>query len=115
MSDTRDELDRLLADLDRAGVLLVAAGDRLRFKPAKLPGDLLARVKAHKADLLAEATEHHDHDLLPGDLPACERCGSLELWQSIGSDQWRCRRCDPPRLAMRVLEHVARIRRRETQ
>ena len=44
----------LLTDLARQGIVLEADGDRLRYYPrsALTPG-LLARLKAHQADLLA--------------------------------------------------------------
>lgn len=44
----------LLLDLDRRGIRLEAHGDRLRYSPrSALTPDLLARLKAHKAELLA--------------------------------------------------------------
>ena len=44
----------LLLDLDRRGIRLEAQGDRLRYHPrSALTPELLARLKAHKADLLA--------------------------------------------------------------
>jgi len=44
----------LLADLRALGVMLQADGDRLRFHPKhKVTGDLLQRLREHKAELLA--------------------------------------------------------------
>ena len=44
----------LLSDLDRLGIRLKADGERLRYYPrSALTPDLLGRLKAHKADLLA--------------------------------------------------------------
>ena len=44
----------LLLDLGRLGIRLEADGQRLRFHPrSALTPDLLERLKAHKADLLA--------------------------------------------------------------
>lgn len=44
----------LIVDAMRAGVLLIAQGDRLRYKAlASLPPDLAERIKAHKPALLA--------------------------------------------------------------
>ena len=43
----------LLYDLGAAGITIVARGDRLRFYPRDALGpDLLARLQAHKAELL---------------------------------------------------------------
>ena len=48
---------------------------------------------------------------------ACERCGSLELWQSLAGDlsgtapgKWRCVRCDPPETARRLRGLAERLR-----
>lgn len=44
----------LIVDAVRAGVLLIAEGDRLRFKAVHLmPPELAGRLKVHKAELLA--------------------------------------------------------------
>jgi hypothetical protein len=44
----------LLSELDRLGVRLEADGDRLRYSPrSALTPELFARLKAHKAELLA--------------------------------------------------------------
>lgn len=38
----------------------------------------------------------------PVSVPPCPSCGSLDAWQGLrspaggSSEQWRCRRCDPP-------------------
>ena len=44
--------------------------------------------------------------------PACDECGSLELWETLAGT-WRCLHCDPPTTAIRLLEQAAAIRRRE--
>jgi hypothetical protein len=52
---TIEVLADLIVDLDRAGVQeLVAEGDTLRFRPrSALTPDLVQRLRAHKAELLA--------------------------------------------------------------
>ena len=64
----------LLADLDRRGVELVPAGDRLRYRPATaLDPGLRAELAAHKAELLALLNEQNrDQTTIQGpeDLPA---------------------------------------------
>lgn len=47
------DLPDLLVTLGRAGVELAPGGDRLRFRPATIPPDLLHGLRSHKADLLA--------------------------------------------------------------
>jgi hypothetical protein len=140
-------------DLEAVGVRrVIPEGDNLRLIPTVvIPAELLARLKAHKADLLAAlrpmGQPHGDlrrgadadlpggaggdpgdpdhaelvdrgerglaaeEDVIPADVPPCPRCGLLELWQTLAGD-WRCLRCDPPTTAIRVLEHVQRIRQR---
>jgi hypothetical protein len=44
---------RLLLDLGQAGVEVAAHGDRLRHRPATLAPDLSARLRMHKAAILA--------------------------------------------------------------
>jgi hypothetical protein len=49
----------LLADLARLGIRLDACGDQLRFHPrSALQPDLLARLKTHKAEILAILRPH---------------------------------------------------------
>ncbi len=54
-------------------------------------------------------------DLWPGnnavDLPSCESCGGLELWQSL-TGNWRCLKCDPPTKAQRMYEKAEQLRKR---
>ena len=51
----------LIDDLRRRGVQLEARGDRLRFKPASsVPPDLLADLRANKAQILAALSAAHD-------------------------------------------------------
>jgi hypothetical protein len=96
----------LLLDLSRVGIRLEAHGERLRYFPrSALTPDLLDRLKAHKADLLAvlrPAPEGVPN--LPA--PTCEaskpakavcRCGST-TWRDVpihGGQSVRrdCRRC----------------------
>lgn len=97
----------LLFDLDRLGVRLEAAGEQLRFHPrSALTPDLLARLKAHKADVLALLRSAPEVlPILPGaahDAPAKPRkpvcrCGS-STWRDVpihGGQSVRrdCRRC----------------------
>lgn len=51
---TPNPVSDLLAELDGLGIQLEAEGDRLRFRPReKVTVDLAARLKTHKAELLA--------------------------------------------------------------
>ena len=44
----------IIDELNALGVALLAQGDKLRFHPrSAVPGDLLARLQAHKPELLA--------------------------------------------------------------
>jgi hypothetical protein len=45
------------------------------------------------------------------DPPACPRCGLLEMWETAAGT-WRCLRCDPPKVAIRLLERAQAIRQR---
>ena len=48
-------IQELLAELHRRGVELVAQGSRLRFRPVDaVSPELLARIRAHKVEILAE-------------------------------------------------------------
>ncbi len=42
--------------------------------------------------------------------PPCERCGSLELWQTAAGS-WHCQRCDPPIRSEMLRLRAARLRR----
>jgi hypothetical protein len=50
-------------------------------------------------------------DAIDPPLP-CPKCGSLELWESMAGS-WRCMICDPPVAALRLLEHVEKLRARK--
>lgn len=99
----------LLMDLGRLGIRLEADGERLRYRPqSALTPDLLYRLKAHKAELLAMLRPAPEAvPTLP--VPTCEapakptkavcRCGGT-TWrdlpihggQSVRRDCGRCRR-----------------------
>ena len=67
----------LLADCRARGIELIAVGDRLRWRSrARLPPELLARLRDHKAVLLAALRPR-----------ACRTCGSPT------DDRRRCWRC----------------------
>ncbi len=45
------------------------------------------------------------------DVEPCDQCGSLEQWETCDwPRRWRCSTCDPPARALRVLEHLSRLR-----
>ena len=126
--------DHLLADLTRLGIKVVVHGDRLRYRPrSALTPDLAARLRTHKANLLAilrlfvgpdaataasvgpvadepdpEAIQWEDCIDPP---PPCPGCGGLIFWWNPSGGR-RCKACDPPTAAIRLLEKAERIRRR---
>jgi len=42
--------------------------------------------------------------------PACQQCGSLELWQDFGG-KWHCMTCEPAVVSERLRATAARLRR----
>ena len=114
-----DRLAELLLQLEAVGVAtVIPEGDNLRVIPAvAIPADLLTQVKAHKKELLTALRPMFRSEPPPMDLdevidpPACPQCGRFEMWQTAMGN-WRCLRCDPPKVAIRALERVQRIRRR---
>ena len=113
----------LLAECNAHGIrLALADGGGLAVDAPEdaLTPDLLARLKAHKAELLAalrppvapvEPAEAvlQEECIEPPD--PCPNCRGLVFWWDIPGDQ-RCMACDPPVKAIRALEIVERIRRR---
>jgi hypothetical protein len=102
----------LFANLNRLGIQLMADGERLRYAPrSALTPDLIDRMKAHKAELLAllrpavdrssalpAATVGFPVSLVKPTKPVC-RCGStarrdvpIHHGQSIRRDCGRCGR-----------------------
>jgi len=47
----------------------------------------------------------------PDELSPCPNCGSLEQWQTLGSN-WQCQHCNPPEVPLRLLKFAERVRRR---
>ncbi|NLX95980.1 MAG: hypothetical protein GXY83_07375 [Rhodopirellula sp.] len=45
--------------------------------------------------------------------PPCDKCGSLELWETVGGS-WHCQRCDPP-IRSEMLRLRARRLRKEAE
>ncbi len=123
MNDAAD----LLLELDRLGVRLQADGDKLRFNPrSAVTPDMLARLKVHKAELLAllrngaavvaAPAEFPLKWIEPDDdvsVPPCPTCGGSELWETISGD-WRCQHCDAAALerSRKLAERAARLRKR---
>ena len=66
------------------------------------------RESAGSVDASGGADDWLEGDELP-DLDPCDQCGSLEQWESCGwPRRWRCVHCDPPVIAMRLLERLKR-------
>jgi hypothetical protein len=138
--DTIQTLVDLLVDLDKADVVVVHDGDTLRYRPRHaLTADLTARLKTHKAELLAvlwppwavgggrvdeqdgqnqqdhalEDRHHHElhfEDLVePGD--PCTKCGSLAVWWDFWGNE-HCQNCELAGLeaSMRLAGRAARLR-----
>lgn len=106
----------LMAVCEAAGIRLsvTTAGDLAIDAPREaLTADLLRRLKAHKAELLAlfqgngSAVAADDDEIEPPD--ACRTCGSLELWESIAGN-WHCQHCEPATKAKRLRRAAARSR-----
>ncbi len=45
------------------------------------------------------------------DLPPCESCEGLELWETMVGE-WKCSQCNPPETAQRLLDKAERLRKR---
>jgi len=131
----------LLDEARAAGLTVLADGDRLVVRGPRAAEAVARRLLEHKTAVLAAlapqvvesqaaldaqqdlvavpepAAGRDDHGGQGGTIeviepfPPCPRCNSLELWQTLAGN-WRCLRCDPPTTAIRVLEHVKRIRQR---
>lgn len=53
IDEVADTLEELITELNALGVQLAVHGDRLRYRPAeKVPVNLVARMRTHKAELL---------------------------------------------------------------
>ena len=95
-------------------IMADATEDTIFVSHVKYSGDM-----ANEDDLPCAAGDSDvaldDIDLWPGDnavdLPPCELCGGLELWQSL-TGNWRCLKCDPPTKAQRMLEKAEQLRKR---
>ena len=116
---------KLMADLARLGIRLEAHGDRLRYHPqSAMTPDLMARLKAHKAELLAILRPRPDAGATLAALALdsdpweqcieptdpCPKCGSLVFWWNLLGDR-RCMTCDPPIVAIKAMERAEQIRR----
>jgi hypothetical protein len=77
-----------LEDDDVGGGLQCVACSRLAFRDT--PGGGL--IRCDQEGLSAINAE---------ELPACPKCGSLELWQTL-TGNWRCLHCDPPTTSRRL-------------
>jgi len=100
----------LLLDLGRLGIRLEADGERLRYFPrSALTPDLLDRLKAHKADVLAllraapEATPIEPNNAAAVWQAALDRLDGdpwfpPELWAAMRTADARCGRTEPQRL-----------------
>jgi hypothetical protein len=75
----------LLLELNRQGIRLEANGDRLRYHPqSALTPDLLARLKAHKAELLAIlSTNQQAETAKHGDQPQADQAGQAQRGNDV--------------------------------
>lgn len=48
------------------------------------------------------------------DQKPCDKCDSLDLWQSVAGN-WHCAKCDPPEVARALRERAAELRMRKCQ
>ena len=77
----------LLAELDGLGIQLKADGERLHYRPReRVTADLAARMKAHKAELLALLNPASMPDIEPDDLP--------ETWRELYEERAAIREYD---------------------
>ncbi|QDU95191.1 hypothetical protein Pla8534_30030 [Lignipirellula cremea] len=106
------DCDPVLAfDSSDAGAVWQAALDHLDGDP-RFPPDLMDSLRTADARW-ADVPEGDDWGELievidPPD--PCPNCGTLERWQSLAGN-WRCMRCDPPAVALRLRERAEVIRR----
>ncbi len=76
----------LLAELDALGIHLEADGNRLRFRPrGKVTTDLAARLKAHKAGLLALLQRPKEATPTPQPAPRPTPPAMPEAWFRLGA------------------------------
>jgi hypothetical protein len=76
----------LLAELDALGIQLAADGRRLRFRPReKVTADLAARLKAHKAELLARPQLPKGATPTPRPTTAAPAPAMPEVWFRVGA------------------------------
>lgn len=71
----------LLAQLDRAGIVVWREGNRVRLRGRRPPPDLLAELHERKADLLAEISQR-DQDAAEQDddwMPTCRAIRDARL------------------------------------
>lgn len=117
----------LLEDLADLGIRLEAHGEQLWYYPqSSVTPDLLVRLKAHKAELLAVLGHEqaapdamgtdgwHEDCIDPSELDQCFVCGSLNGWKSAAEDlfglvtgRWRCIHCNPPKMPTHVAATLA--------
>ena len=111
------EPSTLLVEAQRLGLVLIAAGDTMRWRGRTAPpAHFTARLRSQRAALLeallaAAARGYGGPDEQPVNVLtgadgwpryACERCGGHELWRRPGRTTWQCTTCDPHEPGARV-------------
>jgi len=95
----------LLDEMTRRGyVSRLTEADELEVDD--VPVELAGSVKAHEAELISilrfeTASVTGTLDALIDPPAPCQKCGSLELWETLARN-WRCLRCDPPTKSRRL-------------
>ena len=113
----------ILAKIRQAGgTVAVVSGDiRLRVPKGLLSDQERSLLAEHKAEIVKLLADDRDLDQDDGSdrwetavdpPPACQQCGSLELWWDFWGGQ-HCQRCEAAgfKRSQQLLERAARLRR----
>jgi hypothetical protein len=116
--------NRLLHELHRRGVELVANGDRLRYSPkSAVTVELHDQIVRHKPELLAllrtpvvagdSSKTDHKRSGTNAEPRPCYCCGSREFWALAHVLHWVCAGCHEPDRAREELRWINVISNRD--
>jgi hypothetical protein len=99
-------VDGLLAEVAARGGRLLRRGEGLRVEaPVPLPPELVERLRAHKAELLALVPPVGQGEPLADPTTPCPACGCGGYWHA--ADGWRCEGCAPAPPGVTRWRHVS--------